>query len=225
MVLKRAFPVLKSTSASKGLEGSEELHLKMQQTVDEIKVMPKRECPALKSPPAGTRLDKSGELHPVMQQTAVKGFSHAGCTRSTYQGGNLYFQANVGMIPESITPQMTARQVARLLMSQQQQGMIAWSDEQNKQFDPGRCFCRGDGRFVFCILCYHYFLLLSFCYFSLLFSVAAGERYCRDRGDKKRIFTEEDDGHANAIDEEHCLEINHLFTHHPREDRHLNLII
>ena len=68
---KRAFPALKSPSACKGLEGPKELHLEMQQTVDEGKVMPKRECSALKSSPAGTRLDKAGELHPVLQQTAV----------------------------------------------------------------------------------------------------------------------------------------------------------
>ena len=47
----RAFLVLKSPSVCTELEEHEELHPKMEQTVDECKVMPKRECPALKSPP------------------------------------------------------------------------------------------------------------------------------------------------------------------------------
>ena len=95
VVPKRAFPALKSPSACKGLEGLGELHLEMQQIVDQGKVMLKRECPALKSPPADVRLDKSVELHPLMQQVAVGGFSRADCTRSTDQAGNLSFQADI----------------------------------------------------------------------------------------------------------------------------------
>ena len=45
---KCAFLALKLPSAWWGLQGPEELHLKMQQTVDKDKVVPKRECPALK---------------------------------------------------------------------------------------------------------------------------------------------------------------------------------
>ena len=40
----------------------------------------------------------------------------------------------------------------------------------------------------------------------------------------KEMLMRKDDGHANTIGEEHSLsEIKHLFAHHPREDRHLNL--
>ena len=35
----------------------------------------------------------------------------------------------------------------------------------------------------------------------------------------------EDDGQANMIDKEHCVEIKHLFAHHPREDGHLDFIL
>ena len=69
----------------------------------------------------------------------MDGVSHADCTRSTDQAGALNFQADVGKDSET-TPQVTVRRVARLPMSRQQQRMIAWSNEQNKQFDPGRCF-------------------------------------------------------------------------------------
>ncbi|CAM9426231.1 unnamed protein product [Ascophyllum nodosum] len=96
VVPKRGCSALKSPSACKGLEGPEELHLEVQQTVEESKIMPKHVCSALKSSPADTRLDKSGELHPLMQQIAVDGFSHADCTRSTYQGGNTLFKQTSG---------------------------------------------------------------------------------------------------------------------------------
>ena len=99
--------------------------------------MPDRECPAVKSPSAGMRLDNSGELHPVMQQTVVDYFSHTDCAGSLDQGGKHFFRADVGGNPKTFTPQVIVPQVARLLMSWQQQRRITWSAEQNKQFDPG----------------------------------------------------------------------------------------
>ena len=161
MVPKRAFSALKSSSTCKKLEGPEELHLDMQQLVGERKVMPKRECPTLKSPPAGTRLDKSGELHPVMQQTAMDGFSHPDCTKSTNQGRNYYFQADVKVNSKTTTPQVTVRLVARLPVSRQQQGITLWSNKQNKQFDVDRCFRHGDDRVMLSILCASFCFCLS----------------------------------------------------------------
>ena len=103
------------------------------------KAAPKRGFSVLKSTPAGTRWDKSGELHPVMQEIAVDAFSHVECTRSTGHAGNFSFQTHVGENPKT-TPQVSVRQVTRLPMSRKQQRMIAWSNDQNKQFGPGRCF-------------------------------------------------------------------------------------
>ena len=108
----------------------------MQQTVGEGKVISKREYPALKSPPVRTRLDKSRELASSCDTAnrCSNGFSRADCTRSTDQGGNLYFQADVGVVLELTTAQAAVRQIARLPMSRQQQRMIVGSNEQNKQF-------------------------------------------------------------------------------------------
>ena len=86
--------------------------------------------------------------------------------RSTGQGEDHPFQADVEVNPETITSQVAARQeFARLPMGWQLQGMIAGSKEQNKQFDPGKYFCRIAGRFVFCILCVFFYVLVYLLFF------------------------------------------------------------
>ena len=98
---------------------------------------------------AGTGLNEPGVLHPEIYQTeqegtfpfqaGVNGFLHIDCMRIPKKKGTSYFQADVGVNPEARTPQIVTRQeFARLPKSWQQRGVIVWSTEQNKQFDPGR---------------------------------------------------------------------------------------
>ena len=68
----------------------------------EGKVVPKPKCPARKSPLASKGLKGSEELH--LQQATVDGFSPAECTRSTGKGEKYFFQAYVGVNPETTVP-------------------------------------------------------------------------------------------------------------------------
>ena len=111
------------------------------------------------------------------------------------------------MNPEPTTAQVTVRLVARLPMGRQQ--MIAGSNEQNKQFDPGKCFCRGASRFVFCILYATFCFCLSAIF--LCFSMTAGEGSTAETEETKRVLMGENDGHENMIDEEHCLRSSTIF--------------
>ena len=102
---------------------SDEIQLKRAQvSEEESKVAPKRECLALKLPSACEGMGGPGEPHPVTLQTAAGGISHAG------QRGKFFFQAEVGMNPE--TTQVTARNFVRLPIGRQQQGATARSTDQ-----------------------------------------------------------------------------------------------
>ena len=70
------------------------------------------------------------------QQTTVDGFLHNDRVRIPKLGGTSYFQADVGMNPETVTPQVAARQeYMKLPMSRQQR--VTAPIEKNKRFDPG----------------------------------------------------------------------------------------
>ena len=56
-------------------------------------MVPKSESLALKSPSACEGMEGPGEAHPVTRQTAADGISQAD------HGGNLFFQAEVGIDP------------------------------------------------------------------------------------------------------------------------------
>ena len=94
-------------------------------------------------------MGEPGVPHIVTQQTRQEGtFSfQAGfdgilridSIRIPEQGEKLQSQADVGIKPNTtITAQVAARQeLARRPKNQQQRGVIEWSAEQNKIFDPG----------------------------------------------------------------------------------------
>ena len=101
-------------------------------------MVPKRECLTLELRPSGTELKGPGELHFKTQQTVSDGSSLADGTSSSDQKGAFFFQADIGMNPETTTLQVTARQeLAKLPMNWQQREVIASSSEQSKLFDPG----------------------------------------------------------------------------------------
>ena len=90
----------------------------------------------LESTSAGTGLKGLEELHIEMQQTAVDGFSLAGGTIRSKQGGVFCFQADIGVNPETTTQVIACQEFVRLPMSRKQRGMIVSSSEQSKRFDP-----------------------------------------------------------------------------------------
>ena len=94
---------------------------------EEDKVVTKRECLALKSPSACKGLEGARESHPVTLHFAVDGILHAD------QEGNPFFQAEVGMDPE--TTHVTARHFVRLpMMVRQQQETTARGTNQGRNY-------------------------------------------------------------------------------------------
>ena len=91
------------------------------------KVVRKHEYLALKPSSACEENEGPGEPHSVTLQTAADGISHAD------QGGKLFFQAEVGLDPE--TTQVAARHFVRLpMMVQHQRGATTRSTDQGGKY-------------------------------------------------------------------------------------------
>ena len=130
----------------------------------------------------GTGLDEPGVPHPEMQQTeqggtfsfqaGFDGFLHVDCSRIPEQERTSSCQADVGVNPETTTTvQVAARQeFVKLPMVWEQRGMIAWSTEQTKQFDPAGewiihySFLPEDGWFRVPVLAMHFCLFVCNCF-------------------------------------------------------------
>ena len=92
--------------------------------------------------PGASRAETQKEEEIFRFETSMDGFLRSTCTSTKPEDILVQVQPEVGMDDSNnaTTQQAAAREVSARLPIGQQQGMTAWSTDQNRQFDRGRTF-------------------------------------------------------------------------------------